>query len=367
MRKVKVGIIGCGNISGIYLENLSKKFSDIDLVGCADIDISKAKEKAEKYGIKAMTVDEILKSSEIEIIVNLTIPQAHHEVCKNALLNGKNVYVEKPLSITREEGRELIDIANEKGLLIGGAPDTFLGAGIQTCRKIIDDGFIGTPIAATAFLMCHGHESWHPDPEFYYKVGGGPMFDMGPYYLTALINLLGPIESVTASTKITFDKRVILSQKKKGNIIDVEVPTHIAGIMNFKSGVIGTIITSFDVWGHHMPNIEIYGTEGSILVPDPNTFSGTIKVMRNTDREWKDMPLTHGYKENSRGIGVLDMAYSLVNNRKNRASGELAYHVLDTMQGFHDAAKLKKTYMLESSCEKPEALSTGIVEGFLDK
>lgn len=367
MNKVKVGIIGCGNISGIYLDNLSKKFQAIELVGCADLDLSRAEEKAKQYDIKAMTVDEMLEDSEIKIIVNLTIPKAHYEVCKKALLAGKNVYVEKPLSITREHGRELLQIAKDNGLLIGGAPDTFLGAGIQTCRKLIDEGWIGTPIGVTAFMMCHGHESWHPDPEFYYEVGGGPMFDMGPYYLTALINLLGPIESVSASTKVSFQQRVISSEKKKGKVVDVEVPTHITGIMNFASGAVGTIITSFDVWGHTMPNIEIYGTEGSIVVPDPNTFGGTVKLMRNTDREWKEMPLTHGYSENSRGLGVVDMAYSLLNNRNNRANGELAYHVLDVMHGFHDAADRKATYTLESTCKRPEALSTGIMEGFLDK
>jgi predicted dehydrogenase len=243
--------------------------------------------------------------------------------------------------------------------LVGGAPDTFLGGGIQTCRKLIDDGWVGKPIASTAFMTCHGHESWHPDPEFYYQYGGGPMFDMGPYYLTALINLMGPVSRVTGSTRITFDKRTITSAPKNGKEIVVEVPTHVAGVLDFTNGAIGTIITSFDVWHAELPRIEIYGTEGTLSVPDPNTFGGPVLLRRYDQKEWKEIPLSHEYSENSRGIGLADMAIALQTGRKHRASGELAFHVLDIMQGIHDASDQGIHYSPISTCERPEALPQG--------
>lgn len=357
MKPVKVGIIGCGNISDIYIKNLTKKFRMAQLVACADLIPERSKAKEEAYGIRSCSVNELLDDPEIEIVVNLTIPKAHFDVCDAALSAGKNVYVEKPLSLNRENGRRLLEKAREKGLLLGCAPDTFLGGGIQTCRKLIDDGWIGTPVASTAFMVCHGHESWHPDPEFYYQHGGGPLFDMGPYYLTALINLMGPVKRVAGSCRITFPQRLITSEKKYGTIIDVEVPTHIAGTMDFESGVIGTLITSFDVWDSKLPRIEIYGSEGSMIVPDPNSFGGPVYVKRKNHTEWSSIPLTHQFDENSRGIGVADMACCIRNGGKNRASGELAYHVLDVMQGFLDSSEAERYYLVGSTCSRPEALS----------
>ncbi|MBN2449104.1 MAG: Gfo/Idh/MocA family oxidoreductase, partial [Lentisphaeria bacterium] len=285
-----------------------------------------------------------------------------------ALDAGKHVYGEKPLTVTRAEGRELLQTAAAKGLLAGSAPDTFLGGGIQTCRKLIDDGWIGEPVAATAFMLCHGHESWHPDPEFYYEVGGGPMFDMGPYYLTALVNLLGPVRRVTGSTRISFPERLISSEKKRGKRVKVEVPTHVAGVMDFASGAVGTIITSFDVWGHVLPFIEVHGSIGSLLVPNPNSFGGPVKVRLSHDKEpqWRDVPLTHAYTENWRGIGVADMAYAVAFGRKHRAGGELAYHVLDLMHAFHDASDQGRHILVESRCERPAPLPVGLREGSLD-
>lgn len=366
MEKIKVGIIGCGNISGIYFTNLTKKFAATELVACADLDFDRAKTKGEEFGVKAVTVDELLADPEIKIVVNLTIPKAHAEVCLAAIDAGKNIYVEKPLAVTREDGKKILEMAKEKGVLVGAAPDTFMGSGIQTCRKLIDDGWIGTPVAATAFMLCHGHESWHPDPEFYYEIGGGPMFDMGPYYLTALVNLLGPVRRVTGSARISFPQRTITSEKKNGKVIHVEVPTHIAGVMDFHSGAVGTIITSFDIWGNNMPRIEIYGSEGTIVVPDPNGFGGNVMVKRFNAEEWTQMPLAFPYDENSRGVGVADMAMSLLTGRKNRASGELAYHVLELMHGFHDASNSDMHYIVESTCERPAALPMGLTEGVMD-
>lgn len=367
MERVKVGIIGCGNISGIYLKNCSKVFKVLEVAACADIDLKRAEAKAAEFGVpKFCTVQELLADPEIRIVINLTIPKAHAEVSLAALEAGKSVYNEKPLSITRDDGQKILKLAKSKGLLIGGAPDTFMGAGIQTCRKLIDEGWIGTPVAATAFMTCHGHESWHPDPEFYYKVGGGPMFDMGPYYLTALVNLIGPIRRITGSVRITFPERIITSQPKYGTAVTVDTPTHVAGVMDFENGTVGTIITSFDIWEANLPLIEIYGTEGSLSVPDPNAFGGPVLVRRYNSAEWKEIPLTHGHEENSRGIGVADMAYALLSGRSHRANGELTYHILDAMHAFLDASAEGRHIDLASSCARPAALPMGLREGELD-
>ncbi len=367
MKKIQVGIVGCGNISKIYFENLTKTFEVTEVKACCDIVNERMEEKAEKYSCKAMSLSEIMSDDEIKIIVNLTTPPYHFDVCMQALKSGKSTYTEKPLSVTIEQGKELVKTAKENDLLLASAPDTFLGGGIQTCRKLIDDGWIGTPVAATAFMMCHGHESWHPDPEFYYQMGGGPMFDMGPYYLTALVNLLGPVKRVTGSAKISYSTRTITSEKKFGKVVNVEVPTHIAGILDFKSGAVGTIITSFDVWGANLPYIEIYGSEGTLSVPNPNCFGGPVKLLRQGSKEWAEIPLSHIYSENSRGIAVADMAYALLSDREHRANGELANHILEIMHGFHRASKNGRHYKLTSTCKRPLALPTGLIKGFLDK
>lgn len=366
MSPVKVGVVGCGTISSIYFQ-IGPEFEVLDIVACADLFVERAQEQAKKFGIpKACTVDELMADPEIQIVINLTIPAAHAEVGMAALAAGKSVYNEKPLSVTREDGKLMVDLARQNNLRIGGAPDTFLGGGIQTCRKLIDDGAIGEPIAATAFMMGHGHESWHPDPDFYYQPGGGPMFDMGPYYLTALTNLIGPVSRVSGSTRVTFPERKITSEPKKGETITVNVPTHVAGILDFQNGAIGTIITSFDVWAHACPRIEIYGSEGSMSVPDPNSFGGPVKIRRPGDDVWQDVPLTHGYAENSRAVGVADMAYALQSGRPHRASGDLTYHVLDIMHAIHDASSEGRYIDLTSGCDRPAALPTGLAPYTLD-
>ena len=365
-KPARAGIIGCGNISGIYFQ-AGRTFEILDIVACADLVRERAEAKAAEFGCKAVTVDELLADPEIEIVINLTVPNAHASVAQAAVEAGKSVHNEKPLTITREDGSRLLKTAKAQGVLVGCAPDTFMGGGIQTCRKLIDDGVIGEPVAATAFMMCHGHEGWHPDPEFYYKAGGGPMFDMGPYYLTALVNLMGPVKRVTGSARITFPERVIGSEPKRGQAIKVDVPTHVAGIMDFANGAVGTIIQTFDVWAAQLPRIEVYGTEGSMSVPDPNSFGGPVRIKRAGDEEWSEAPLTHGYAENSRGIGPADMAYALRSGRPHRASGELAYHVLDTMHAFHDASRAGRHIELESTCAKPAPLPVGLEHGKLDE
>lgn len=363
---VKVGLVGCGFISGIYLEN-SKILRSFEVVACSDLIPERSESRANEFRVpKVCSTEEIMEDPEIEIVLNLTTPDGHYEVAKQAIEAGKSVYNEKPLAIELADGKELVDLAHEKGVLIGGAPDTFLGGGIQTCRKLIDDGWIGEPIASTAFMVCHGHESWHPDPEFYYKKGGGPMFDMGPYYLTALVNLLGSIKQVKASTRITFPERTITSEPKFGTKIMVNVPTHVVGVMDFASKAIGTIITSFDVWSGQLPRIEVYGTLGSLSVPDPNTFGGPVQIYLPENNEWRDVPLTHGYTSNSRGIGVADMANALRSGHKHRANGDLTYHVLEVMHAFHTAADKEKTVRLKSKVRKPEPLPLGLVKGYLD-
>jgi predicted dehydrogenase len=301
---VKVGVVGCGTISGIYLKN-SKKMNSFEIIACSDCIPERAQSRANEFAIpKVCSTAQIMTDPEIELVLNLTTPESHYESARQAIAAGKSVYNEKPLAIKLEDGQDLIDSAREQGVLIGGAPDTFLGGGIQTCQQLIDDGSIGDPVAAVAFMTCRGHERWHPAPEFYYKKGGGPMFDMGPYYLTALITLLGDIRQVKASTRITFPERTITSQPNYGAKILVEVSTHVAGIIDFTNNAIGTIITSFDVWEAQLPRIEIYGTQGSLSVPDPNTFGGSVQLYQPEHQEWQIIPLSHGYTGNSRGLGV---------------------------------------------------------------
>jgi predicted dehydrogenase len=355
---VNVGIIGCGNISDIYLTS-DKKFEIMKIVACADLDMDRARAKAAQYGIEARTPAELLADPAIAIVIDLTVPQAHASVGLAALEAGKHVYNEKPLAIERADARRMLDLAAVNGLRVGCAPDTFLGAGLQTCRKLIDEGAIGEPVAATAFMLGHGPEGWHPNPDFFYQHGAGPMFDMGPYYLTALIAMLGPVRRVTGSAQISFPERTITSQPHHGEKIAVNTPTHIAGVLDFASGPVATLVTSFDVWHAQVPRIEIYGSLGSLSLPDPNTFGGPVRLRRAGDEKWREVPLTHGYAENCRGIGVADLAYALRDGRPHRASGDLAYHVLDLMHAFHDASREGRHIDITSACERPAALPVG--------
>ena len=354
-----VGIVGCGNISGIYLE-AGKKWDILNIVACADIDLPRAQAQAAKYGIpKASGVAELLDDPSIAIVINLTVPQAHAEVALAALAAGKSVYNEKPLALDRAQAKQMLDLAGAKGLRVGCAPDTFLGGGLQTCRKLIDDGVIGEPIGASAFMMSHGPEGWHPNPEFFYQPGAGPMFDMGPYYLTALTTLLGPVRRVTGSTRVSFPERVIGSEPLRGQVIKVNTPTHIIGVLDFAAGVIGTIVTTFDVWSSELPRLEIYGSKGTLSLPDPNTFGGPVRVRLAGEKSWSEVQIAHGYTENSRGLGVADMADAIRTGRTHRANGQLAYHVLDLMHTIHDASREGRHIEMTSGCERPEPLPEG--------
>lgn len=364
--KVKIGIVGCGNISKTYLEQ-ARTFDILEVKAVADIIMERARAKIEEQHVPfAMTDEDLMADPEIEIVVNLTPPAVHSVVGMMALEAGKSLYNEKPLATQRDAALKMLRLAEEKKLRIGGAPDTFLGAGLQTCRKLIDDGAIGEPVAATAFMFNHGHERWHPDPEFFYKIGGGPMFDMGPYYLTALVSLLGPVANVSGSTRISFPEREIGSEPKRGSKITVETPTHVSGLLEFTSGPVATIITSFDVWKANLPRIEIYGSEGTLSVPDPNTFGGPVVLWKPDAKEGVEIPLLPLRDKNSRSLGVADMAQAMRTGRAHRANGQMAYHVLDIMQTIHDSAKEGRRIELHSTCERPAPMVAGLPEGQLD-
>lgn len=351
-KPTKVGVIGAGNISGIYLKN-SKWLDSIDVVAIADLNMAAAQARADEYDIPAaITVEQMLANDEIELVLNITNPAAHAQVAQAVVAAGKSVYNEKPLTLARNEAQKLLALAEENGVLVGCAPDTFLGAGHQTARKLIDDGAIGNPVSATAFMMSWGMEMWHPNPEFYFKTGGGPMFDMGPYYLTDLIFLLGSVKRVAGMYATGRAQRTVTSQPLAGYVIDVDVPTHVTGLLEFEQGAVGTMVMSFDVAGANLPNIEIHGDAGSISVPDPNIFGGTVKL-KKPGEDWVEVPHTHPYPDNTRGLGLADMADALQNGRSHRASGNLAYHVLDLMHAFHDAAEQRQQVEITSGCERP--------------
>jgi len=368
MATIKVAMIGAGAISSIYLENITTVFREMEILGVTDLDRSRAEQAQQKYGIPKLydSFEDAISDQEVDIILNLTRPYEHYTVIKAALEAGKHVYTEKPLSVTYEEGRELVALAASRQLLLGGAPDTFLGAGIQTCRRLIDDGFIGQPIGAAAFMICRGHESWHPAPEFYYQKGGGPMMDMGPYYVTALVNLLGGVKKVTSAAKASFAQRTITSEPKKGQIVDVEVPTYTTGILHFESGAIGTLFTTFDVHYKQQARFEIYGSAGTLIVPDPNTFGGPIQLLRPEDGEFKDMPLLYDYRENSRGLGLADMAKAVSSQRECRANQAQLLHVLEILTSLEKSAALDASVAIESPYQRTKPMPQTNVHGILD-
>ena len=369
METVKIGIIGCGNISSSYLAT-ANAFPILEAAACCDIESSRAESRAEEFGVgRACSMADLLADPEIQIVVNLTTPQAHMEVSLAAIEAGKHVYTEKPLAVTREEGARILEAAERKGVRVGCAPGTFLAAGLQTCRKMIDEGVIGRPVACSAFMMSHGHESWHPDPAYYYQVGAGPMFDMGPYYLTALTTLLGPIAQVAGTAGILIPERTITSKPKYGEKITVRTPDHVTGTMRFASGAIGTIITTFATWPSQLPRIEIYGTEATLAVPDPNTLAGPVRLCKAGTREWEDIELTHPHSQRKDmwGLGVVDMAYAVGSGRPHRATGKQAFHVLDLMQSFLDSSAQKSYLDIQSTMERPAPVPTGLDTYELDK
>jgi predicted dehydrogenase len=357
MNAARIGLLGTGNIAPNYVRHL-RQFPFLEVVACADMNAERAAAFALEHDLRALPVESLLSDPAVEIIVNLTIPAVHAELSRAILAAGKHVYSEKPLAITREDARAILLAAEDAGLRVGCAPDTFLGGGLQTCRKLIDDGAIGVPIAATGFMGSHGPDEWHPNPWIFFKHGAGPMLDMGPYYLTALVHLIGGIRRVTGIARASFAVREAGHEAIRGQKIAVEVPTHVSGVFQFRSGAVASLTTSFDIWAHGQPLIEIYGTAGSLRVPDPNTFGGVVEIWTPAVGEWRSVPLTHS-DQVGRGTGVADMALAIREGRPHRASGALAYHVLDAMLAFIESSQSGEHVALTSDIEQPDALAEG--------
>lgn len=359
-KTVGIGIIGCGTISPAYLK-AAKSFPILDIRGLADVNAEVAAARAAEFGLRAMTVEALLADPSIEIVVNLTIPKVHVAVGLRVIAAGKHVHSEKPLGIATAEARRLLEAAAAVGVRVGCAPDTFLGGAHQTCRKLVDAGAIGTPVGGTAFFMCPGHERWHPAPAFYYLAGGGPMLDMGPYYITDLVNLLGPVAKVAGMTTMPRRTRTITSQPLAGTTVPVEIPTHVAGTLQFVSGAVVSMTMSFDVPKHrHLP-LELYGTDAALIVPDPNFFGGQIEHAK-TGGDWMPVATEHAYADaNYRIIGVADMAHAIRENRPHRASGALAFHVLEVMEAFNRSSESGGFVAIGSRPQRPEPMD---VHGF---
>ena len=369
MKRTKLGIIGCGMISSTYFA-ASKKFRNIEVTACHDIIPERAVAKGEEFGARAVSLDEMLADPEIEIVLNLTPPKEHSKVDLAVIGAGKHVYSEKPFGVDIDDALKVITLAEKKGVRVGCAPDTFLGGGLQTVRKILDDNWIGRPLSGTAIVQGRGPEKWGHAP-FFYDYGAGPMLDLGPYYVTALVNLLGPAKSVTAMTGRgeafrTYGAEVseeYQAQYKPYDRYPVNVSTHQAGVIEFGNGVLITMVASFDVHHHGHAPIEIYGTDGSLQVPDPNTFGGPVRLFRKGFTQWQDVPLAYGCTGNGRSIGAADMARALENDRPHRADGKLAFHVLEVMLAFDRSQKEGRRIDIQSTCERPAPLPLGLEEG----
>ncbi|WP_062232959.1 Gfo/Idh/MocA family protein [Aureimonas sp. N4] len=364
----RIGLVGCGVISDIYLRNAAL-FRDIRFTACADMRTEAADARASQYGLRALSLDELYASDEVDIVLNLTNPDAHAGVSLRALGSGKHVYTEKPLATSLEDGRAIVALAREKGLQVGSAPDTILGPGLQDCRRLIDDGTTGRVISGVATIMSRGMEHWHPAPAFYFKPGGGPILDMGPYYVGALVTLLGPVAKVTAVGRVGLPERVVTAEGPNvGQRIEVEVPTTVHAVLSFESGAQVTLLASWDVWKHaHLP-IELHGESASLRVPDPNFFGGRIERAENRD-EWTsseaadrffgqaNYPVAKPLYANYRGLGLAEMARAIEGGRQARVNGEWAFHVLDVMLAILRSADEERGVAVASRCERPERLS----------
>ena len=355
---LRIGIIGVGKISEQYFAELPK-LPGIELVAVADLDEARAAGVAAEQGVESLSVDALLADPRIDAVLNLTIPAAHVEIGTRALAAGKHVYAEKPLALAPSEAVEMLELARRTGLRVGSAPDTVLGTGVQTARAVLDAGMIGTPVGATAFWVSPGHELWHPAPQFYYQPGGGPLFDMGPYYVTALVTLLGPVVRVSGAVGRSNRQRVVATGPRAGESLSVAVDTHITAILEHASGVSSTLTVSFDVWASRIPNIEVYGTSGTISVPDPNRFSDPVQVWTSTEPEWREIPPSAGYTDAGRGFGLADMARAIETGRPHRASGELAFHVLEIMDAIIRSGHEHRVIELESTASRPEPVPGG--------
>ena len=369
-RALGVGIVGCGNISETYLK-LAPLFRGIEMRACADIDMAVAKARAERFGVRAMQVDELLTADGIDIVVNLTIPAAHYDVSRAILEAGKHVYSEKPFVLSAKEGLDLKRLADRRNLRVGSAPDTFLGGAHQLARRIVDSGRIGRVTSGTCHVMSHGMEHWHPNPDFFFKPGGGPILDLGPYYITNLIQLIGPVERVAALGSIPAHRRTITSKPRFGEEIEVETPTTIHALLEFANSAVITFNASWDVWHHGHAPMELYGEEGTLYVPDPNFFGGAVTLTKGAKPakaapSWNHPFLVanhttpRGMLANYRACGLADMARGILDGRPHRCSLDLALHAVEVMTGILKSGESRRFVEMKTTCERPAAL--GIAE-----
>ncbi|SDX44546.1 Predicted dehydrogenase [Arthrobacter sp. cf158] len=354
-KPLNVGIIGCGAIIAQYLSNF-RRLESINLVAVADLDPARAQAVADSYdGVRALTVDELLAADDVQLVLNLTIPAAHADIALKAIAAGKSVYGEKPLAATTAEALEVLDAAAAAGVVVGCAPDTVLGTGIQTARKAIDDGLIGAPVSATATMATPGHERWHPNPDFYYQPGGGPLLDMGPYYVSALVTLLGPVVSVVGAASHTRSERTIGSGPREGQKVPVDIDSHVTGVLVHQSGALSTLFMSFDAVKTKSPNIEIHGQTGSLIVPDPNYFDGDVQLFALGAEDWETLPVSAGYVDSGRGFGIADLA-ATPEGQEPRAGGQLAFHALDVMESVLESARSGQAVAIRSTAARPTAV-----------
>ena len=369
-RQLRVGVVGAGKISEQYSVNLAR-LPQLALTAVADLDTGRAEALAAQHeGARALPLQQLLESDDVDVVLNLTIPAAHAEVALAAVAAGKHVYGEKPLTATTAEGRAVLEAARAAGVRIASAPDTVLGTGVQTARAAVEAGLVGTPHAATATFVAPGHELWHPSPEFYYAPGGGPLLDMGPYYMTSLVHLLGPVTRVTGLASAPRSTRTVASGPKAGLEFPVTTPSHVTGLLQHRDGALTTVVMSFDVWGSRAPRLEVHGPQGSISVPDPNHFEGSVEIcspeVAGLDQwgraAWKELEPSAGYVGAGRGEGLADLALALGAGTAHRASGEVALHVLDVMESVLSSARDGGTPLdVSSTCERPEPVS-GLVD-----
>lgn len=374
-RRLGVGVIGCGNISKTYFAR-APQFKGIEMRACADINMDAARARAKEFKLRAETVEGLLAAKDIDIVVNLTVPAVHYEVSRQAIEAGKHVYSEKPFVLAVKDGLDLKKRADKKGVRIGSAPDTFLGGSHQLARHLIDTGKLGKITSGTCHVMGHGMEHWHPNPDFFFQPGGGPILDLGPYYIANLVQLIGPVARVAALASIPAKERTISSKPRAGEKIPVTTPTTILALMEFENGAVFTFNASWDVWDHQHSPMELYGEAGTIHMPDPNFFGGELRYSKGnkpvkTQPKW-DHPFgvpnekhNHGMMANYRTAGLADMALAIMQGRPHRCSLELANHVIDIMTGILKSGETKKFVKMQTTCERPEPLGPAAARGLL--
>ena len=370
-KDLRVGIIGCGNISTAYLQ-LASMFKGYDIVAVADINMDNARARAAEFDVRAQTVDDLLAAADVDLVINLTIPAAHVDVSRAILKAGKHVYSEKPFVLSLAEAQELGDIAKAEGVRIGSAPDTFMGGSHQLARNLIDAGAIGKVTSGTAVVMSSGMEDWHPNPDFFFQKGGGPILDLGPYYICNLVQLLGPVQKVTSFTGMASDTRTIQNGPRNGETVPVETPTTIHSVLSFESGAIITLLASWDVWASNHPIMELYGSEGTMGVPDPNFFGGILTVTERSgdpvEKSWDhpfSVPNFEETQANYRGTALADMALAIAEGRPHRCNDEFATHVVEVMTAILEAGETGTVMTMTTTCSKPDVLGPDAARALL--